>query len=143
MASPALSTSSERTVYVGRDDKSFLRRLDPFQLFRLVAEKYLDLVFGVLSFLYSIYQAIVGLLFTIPYVPLAPGVKPRGRVAIIGAGITGIASAAHLVSHGFEVVIFDSAKEIGGIWANVNSTSSLQLNSVMYRFHPSGQSILR
>ena len=25
---------------------------------------------------------------------------------------------------------------VGGIWADVNSTSSLQLNSLIYRFHP-------
>lgn len=24
----------------------------------------------------------------------------------------------------------------GGIWANVNKTSGLQLNSLLYRFHP-------
>lgn len=71
-----------------------------------------------------------------PYRPVAVDQKPFGRIAIIGAGLTGISSAAHAVAHGFDVVIFDAEEEVGGIWARVNSTSSLQLNSVLYRFHP-------
>ncbi|KAK4056269.1 hypothetical protein OIO90_002712 [Microbotryomycetes sp. JL221] len=86
---------------------------------------------------YYIYQWIVDLLFTVPYRPLKDNQKPFGRIAIIGAGLTGISSAAHCVSHGFEVVIYDSDDKIGGVWSNVNSTSQLQLNSLMYRFHPS------
>lgn len=45
----------------------------------------------------------------------------------------------HAIAHGFEVVIFEKAPEskLGGIWANVNATSGLQLNSLLYRFHPS------
>lgn len=74
-----------------------------------------------------------------PYVPLPTDAKLQ-RVAVIGAGITGIASAAAFVSHGFEVVIYDAESEIGGIWRRVNSTSALQLNSLMYRFHPSSES---
>lgn len=66
-----------------------------------------------------------------------PLVNPLGRVAIIGAGITGISTAAHFLTHGFEVVLFEKYDSIGGIWARVNSTSSLQLDSFMYRFHPS------
>lgn len=42
------------------------------------------------------------------YQPPPEGVKPFGRIAIIGAGLTGISSAAHAVSHGFDVVIFES-----------------------------------
>jgi cation diffusion facilitator CzcD-associated flavoprotein CzcO len=43
---------------------------------------------------------------------------------------------SHAISHGFDVVIFESKDKVGGIWANVNSTSGLQLNSLLYRFHP-------
>ncbi|EGG08412.1 uncharacterized protein MELLADRAFT_52200 [Melampsora larici-populina 98AG31] len=60
-----------------------------------------------------------------------------GRIAIIGAGITGVASAAHCVANGFEVVLFEKKDRTGGVWNDVNSTSSLQLNSWLYRFHPS------
>lgn len=65
----------------------------------------------------------------LPFVPL-------GRIAIIGAGVTGVSSAAHCVAHGFEVTIFERKAVTGGIWNDVNSTSSLQLNSLLYRFHP-------
>ncbi|CAH7688361.1 hypothetical protein BY996DRAFT_4581794 [Phakopsora pachyrhizi] len=63
------------------------------------------------------------------------GIRPR--VAVIGAGITGVASAAHLITHGFEVVLFDRRDHLGGIWYGVNPTSGLQLHSFCYRFHPS------
>lgn len=63
----------------------------------------------------------------------------RPKVAIIGAGITGVTSAAHCVGHGFDVTIFEAGGEenLGGIWSRVNNTSSLQIHSLMYRFHPS------
>ncbi|KAI0078015.1 FAD/NAD(P)-binding domain-containing protein [Panus rudis PR-1116 ss-1] len=62
--------------------------------------------------------------------------KPRGRIAVIGAGLTGVSSAAHAIAHGFDVVIYEKDDRVGGIWAHVNSTSGLQLNSLLYRFHP-------
>ncbi|KAJ7722759.1 FAD/NAD(P)-binding domain-containing protein [Mycena olivaceomarginata] len=64
--------------------------------------------------------------------------NPYGRIAVIGAGLTGVSSAAHCISHNFEVVIFEAAPRsgLGGIWSHVNSTSGLQLNSHLYRFHP-------
>ncbi|KAI9840192.1 MAG: hypothetical protein M1837_001864 [Sclerophora amabilis] len=63
----------------------------------------------------------------------------RPRIAIIGAGLTGVSSAAHCVGHGFDVVIFEAGGPdlLGGIWSRVNNTSSLQIHSLMYRFHPS------
>ena len=30
----------------------------------------------------------------------------------------------------------DGVRSVGGIWAHVNKTSGLQLNSLLYRFHP-------
>lgn len=50
-----------------------------------------------------------------------------------------MSTAAHLIGHGFEVTIFDEVPDeshVGGIWARVNSTSGLQISSLMYRFHP-------
>ncbi|CEQ39049.1 SPOSA6832_00560 [Sporobolomyces salmonicolor] len=70
------------------------------------------------------------------YEPLKPGQKPYGRIAIIGAGLTGVSSAAHAVDHGFDVVIFEAEESVGGVWARENKTSQLQLNSILYRFHP-------
>ncbi|TRM64707.1 hypothetical protein BD626DRAFT_489667 [Schizophyllum amplum] len=65
--------------------------------------------------------------------------QPFGRIAVIGAGLTGVSSAAHCIAHNFEVTIFEQKpreKGVGGIWRDVNSTSGLQINSIMYRFHP-------
>lgn len=43
----------------------------------------------------------------------------RPKIAVIGAGITGVTSAAHCIGHGFEVVIFEAGdkKSLGGIWS--------------------------
>lgn len=92
---------------------------------------------GIVSLLYQLVQTLISWVFA-PLPPnLQPPQKPLGHVAIIGAGITGISSASHLLGHGFEVTIFDEASEVGGIWSKVNSTSGLQISSIMYRFHPS------
>ncbi|KDN48464.1 FAD/NAD(P)-binding domain-containing protein [Tilletiaria anomala UBC 951] len=95
---------------------------------------------GIVSRIYLLIQAILSWLFA----PLPPSQhadqKPLGHVAVVGTGITGISTASHLLGHGFEVTIFtEDADEshIGGIWSRVNSTSGLQISSIMYRFHPS------
>lgn len=65
--------------------------------------------------------------------------KPlRPRVAIIGAGITGVAAACHILDAGYECHIFEAGSEesIGGVWTTVNETSSLQVPSAFYTFHP-------
>jgi NADPH-dependent 2,4-dienoyl-CoA reductase/sulfur reductase-like enzyme len=52
--------------------------------------------------------------------PPPPGVKlGRPRIAVIGAGLTGVSAASHCVGHGFETTIFESGsrKALGGIWA--------------------------
>ena len=72
--------------------------------------------------------------------PPNPSTRLSGpKIAIIGAGITGVTSAAHCIGHGFDVALFEagSEDELGGIWSRVNNTSSLQIHSIMYRFHPS------
>ena len=38
--------------------------------------------------------------------------KPRGRIAVIGAGLTGVSSAAHAIAHGFDVVIYEQSDSI-------------------------------
>ncbi|KZF25180.1 putative dimethylaniline monooxygenase [Xylona heveae TC161] len=76
---------------------------------------------------------------------LAPAPPPphaklsRPKIAIIGAGLTGVSSASHCVGHGFDVTIFEAGdrSKLGGIWSRVNNTSGLQIHSLMYRFHPS------
>jgi cation diffusion facilitator CzcD-associated flavoprotein CzcO len=41
---------------------------------------------------------------------------PIKSVAVVGAGISGVSSAAHLLRHGFEVVVFERSSVAGGIW---------------------------
>ena len=43
----------------------------------------------------------------------------RPRIAVIGAGLTGVSAASHCVGHGFDVTIFEAGDEnnLGGIWS--------------------------
>jgi len=105
---------------------SILHFVSPFRFIQLLLE-----------ILYVLFQNILVVLFAPPPPKSLKGLKkPRGRIAVVGAGLTGISSAAHAISHGFEVVIFEMGDRPGGIWSHVNVTSGLQLNSFIYRFHP-------
>jgi len=91
-----------------------------------------------INFIYELVQSIVIWVFS-PPTHILPANNNNGlRIAVIGAGLTGVSSAAHCVGHGADVTIFEARSEeyLGGIWARVNSISSLQVYSVMYRFHP-------
>ncbi|KIJ51164.1 hypothetical protein M422DRAFT_203180, partial [Sphaerobolus stellatus SS14] len=103
-----------------------LQLLNPLTLFNIMVEIF-----------YRIVQVFIILLFK-PLPPNEPEQpkEPYGRIAVIGAGLTGVASAAHAIAHNFEVTIYEAGPKVGGIWANVNKTSGLQLNSMLYRFHP-------
>ena len=68
--------------------------------------------------IYQLIQWILIALFTPP--PPKDGTKlRRPRIAIIGAGLTGVSAAAHCVGHGFDVHIFEAEdrKYLGGIWS--------------------------
>lgn len=43
----------------------------------------------------------------------------RPKIAVIGAGLTGVSAASHIVGHGFDARIFEaeSKDNIGGIWS--------------------------
>ena len=38
---------------------------------------------------------------------------PVRNVAVIGAGLTGVSSAAHAIAHGFDVVIYEKNDKVG------------------------------
>ena len=64
----------------------------------------------IFNFFYQLGQFLIVLLFK-PEPPKnehQPSEKPFARIAVIGAGLTGISSAAHCIAHNFDVVIFDS-----------------------------------
>lgn len=69
-------------------------------------------------FLFELWQWLVGY-FLAPNPPRSDAELSRPKIAIIGAGITGVTAAAHCVGHGFDVVIFESGdeKNLGGIWS--------------------------
>lgn len=75
-------------------------------------------------------------------------------VAIIGAGISGLASADVLQRCGFTVTLFERAARVGGVWARAydgvalqNIASQYHLSSFPWPFepdlHPTGKQILR
>lgn len=71
-----------------------------------------------LLFLFEVFQWFANKLFS----PTPPGPNTRLRrpkIAIIGAGITGVTSAAHCIGHGFDVTIFEAGDKnsLGGIWS--------------------------
>lgn len=77
-----------------------------------------QLITSPILFLYQIYQFILDKVLS-PNPPLPGASLRRPKIAIIGAGITGVSAASHCVGHGFDAVIFESGsrKAFGGIWS--------------------------
>ncbi len=76
------------------------------------------------------------------------------RVAVIGAGISGIAAANILQKAGHDVVVFEKSSEIGGVWAQAYPDVRLQNIGLQYHLsdfpwpftpdqHPTAPQILR
>ncbi len=76
------------------------------------------------------------------------------RVAVIGAGISGITAAHVLKKHGFEVVVYEKADQPGGVWAVAYPQITLQnlrqhyhLSDFPWPFepdlHPTGAQVMR
>lgn len=87
-------------------------------LFSLITSPFLR----IFTVFYLIFQNILTWIFAPTPPPPASTASniPRKRVAIIGAGLTGVSSAAHCIGHGFDVKLFESrSKEegLGGIWS--------------------------
>jgi hypothetical protein len=75
---------------------------------------------------------------------IKPGVvsernRAQKRIAIIGAGLRGLASAAYLKSVGAQVQVFEKASAIGGVWARVTEDAAANTPSYGYAFHASNQ----
>lgn len=98
------------------------------------------MAFSPFFWLYSIIQWVLGKIFA--PTPPPPGARlRRPKIAVVGAGLTGVSAAAHCIGHGFDVVLFEAEgkEHLGGIWTTVNTTSGLQIHSALYRFHPAVQ----
>ena len=86
-------------------------------------------------FLYQIFQWLTDKLLS-PKPPGQNARQGRPKIAVIGAGITGVTAAAHCIGHGFEVVIFEagSKDQVGGIWSvSYRSDSSATLANNLCR----------
>jgi cation diffusion facilitator CzcD-associated flavoprotein CzcO len=76
------------------------------------------------------------------------------RIAVIGAGISGIAAANVLKKNGFVPVVFEKHDRIGGVWATAYPDVHLQNISTQYHLsdfdwpfepdlHPTGEQVMR
>lgn len=86
-------------------------------------------VLEVFSFAYVVFQTLINWIFApAPPPPKSPATSlPIKRIAVIGAGLTGVSSAAHCVGHGFDVQIFEARsreKGLGGIWSVGHASAS-------------------
>ena len=57
-----------------------------------------------------------------------------GRVAIIGAGVAGLATARALLAAGIGCEIFDRAGRLGGVWADGYVNFGVQVQKELYQF---------
>ena len=69
-------------------------------------------------FLFQLWQWVISKALA-PNPPQPEDKLQRPRIAVIGAGLTGVTAAAHCAGHGFDVVIFESGSKdnVGGIWS--------------------------
>jgi dimethylaniline monooxygenase (N-oxide forming) len=81
-------------------------------------------------------------------------IKKGSRIAVIGAGISGIATAHTLKKNGFQAVVFEKSQILGGVWATAYPEVHLQniynqyhLSDLDWPFkpdlHPTGEQIMR
>jgi NADPH-dependent glutamate synthase beta subunit-like oxidoreductase len=68
--------------------------------------------------IYQFIQWLLNILLS-PTPPPPHAVLRRPKIAVVGAGLTGVASASHCVGHGFDVTIFEAGprEQLGGIWS--------------------------
>jgi hypothetical protein len=88
----------------------------------------------VFSLVYMLFQNILTWIFSPAPPPPASTANglPKKRVAVIGAGLTGVSSAAHCIGHGFDVQLFEARpkdKGLGGIWSVCCVLYGVDLNS--------------
>jgi dimethylaniline monooxygenase (N-oxide forming) len=81
-------------------------------------------------------------------------IQQGARIAVIGAGFSGIAAAAILRKNGFVPVVFEKHEKVGGVWATAYPDVHLQNIYTQYRLsdvdwsfkpdlHPTGDQVMR
>ena len=56
------------------------------------------------------------------------------RVGIVGAGVSGLATARTLISQGLDCTVFDRNDVLGGVWSDGYPNFGLQVQSELYEF---------
>ncbi|XP_037441778.1 probable flavin-containing monooxygenase 1 [Triticum dicoccoides] len=60
--------------------------------------------------------------------------KTQKRVAIVGAGASGLAACKHALERGLRPVVFQSSNAIGSVWARALASTCLQTPHALYEF---------
>ncbi len=60
----------------------------------------------------------------------------QGSVAIVGAGLAGIATAKVFIADGFDVTVFEKEPDLGGVWTGTRAYPGLRTNTAkkVYRY---------
>uniref|UniRef100_A0A7S2ZUP5 Flavin-containing monooxygenase n=1 Tax=Rhodosorus marinus TaxID=101924 RepID=A0A7S2ZUP5_9RHOD len=56
------------------------------------------------------------------------------RVAVVGAGIAGVATTRVLSEHGFDCVVFEKHSKVGGLWSDNYYGASVQMPKSLYMY---------
>lgn len=89
-----------------------------------------QLISNPLLYVYYLIQIVLDKLLS-PNAPPPNAKLHRPKIAVIGAGLTGVAAASHCVGHGFDTTIFEAGdeKSVGGIWT-VSVIASVKTQSL-------------